>query len=93
LNPIDGNLEDEVIGENIYLLDIICPIQNWRIKGKGQFRTFRIADEFCKMVDGQKVAGIGDVKVYKYRVGKVGDDYAALSLWVRVKNPSLKGRG
>lgn len=93
LNPYEGNLEDDVIGENIYILDIVCPIQNWRIKGKGQLRTFRIADEFCKMVDGQKVAGIGEVKVYRFKTGKIENEYAVLSLWVRVKNPSLKGKG
>lgn len=91
LNPYSGDLRNIPIGEITYVMDIIVPNTKWILHGLGQIRAFRIADEFSKMVDGQYVAGLGQVNITNFRMYKVNDSYSGVSLFIKVNTSTLKG--
>jgi hypothetical protein len=90
LNPYNGDLRDIPIGEITYVMDIIIPNKYWVLNGLGQLRAFRIADEFSKLVDGQYVAGLGQVNITYFKIYKVNDSYSGLSLFIKINTPTVK---
>lgn len=90
-NPIDGNLEPEIVGDEIYTLDIIVPITYWVLQGQGKIRVFRIGSEIAKIVDGQDITGVGKVKLKRFKCYKVNDNYAGMTLFIEVKTTTVKG--
>jgi len=91
LNPYSGDLRNIPIGEITYIMDIVVPNAKWILRGLGQIRAFRIADEFSKMVDGQYVAGLGQVNITNFRLFKVNNSYSGISLFIKVNTSTLKG--
>lgn len=91
-NPLDSNFNDEAIAENIYSFDIVCPIQHWVVKGQGQLRPYRIADELAQLIDDKDVAGVGKVKITRQRRERYTDDYSIVSLIIRVKNSARSNK-
>ena len=91
LNPIQGDMsESESLEYDIYTIDIICNIKNLLLKGKGQWRDFNIAYEISKLLDKNKVAGLGMVKVLKWKRGKLDKSHTYLTLFIRVNNMAVK---
>ena len=92
INPVRGNLEGFTLGDIFYNLDIIVPRLKWSLKDIGKYRAYRIADEFSRMVDGQDVAGVGEVKIIGFNTTMVSNkQYFCLSLGIKVKSLTLKG--
>jgi len=91
LNPLLGSLDNYPLSTITYEMDIVTPIDKWILSGLGQFRTFRIADEFSQLIDQQKVAGIKDVTITKFKIFKVNDSFSGLSLLIDVNSSSMKG--
>jgi hypothetical protein len=89
-NPIDGDLESESVGEEIYTLDIIIPLTYWILQGQGKLRAFRIGSEIAKIVDGQEITGVGKVKLKRFKCYKVNDTYAGMTLFIKVNSSTLK---
>lgn len=89
--PFSGKFSNNPKGKHIYECDIICPYSYWVLSNMGQFRTTRIADEICMLIDGKNITGVGDIEVNEYRIGKVDDNYAVLSLWIDVYTPTING--
>ncbi len=90
LYPHDGRFITPK-SKHIYCCDIICPIGYWVLLGTGKFRPTRIADEICMMIDQKNVAGIGDVEINNYKIGKVSKAYGFLTLFIEVTTASIKG--
>jgi hypothetical protein len=90
-NPYEGNLQNVGIGYDVYVLDIIVPIKYWLISGKGEIRVFRIAKEIANVLDNQYIAGNNRVNITRYRLFKVNNSYAGLTLWINVSNATVKG--
>lgn len=91
LNPYKGNLRDRPSSDLLYRLDIVVPTDKWRLKGLGQLRAYRIADEFSQMVDGQAIAGVGNVVIFDFDAFKLSDKFSCLSLKFEVKSLSIVG--
>jgi hypothetical protein len=91
INPLEGDLRYQPIGEVTFLFDIIIPTSKWKINNSTQLRAFRIADEIAQDIDQKKVAGAGEVEVTKFRIYKLNQNYSGLSLWVNVKSTTVKG--
>ena len=91
LNPLQGELNKLPLSDLIFILDIVVPNSKWLLSGIGQLRSYRIADEFAQMVDGQSVAGIGEVEISRFRAFKVSDKYSGLSLSIKINSSTLKG--
>jgi hypothetical protein len=89
-NPINGNLEDESVGEEIYSLDIIIPITYWILQGQGKLRAFRIGSEIAKIIDGKEITGVGKTKLKSYKCYKLNDTYAGMTLFIKVNTSTLK---
>lgn len=90
INPLKGNFKPQPIGEELYVIDIIVPLENWVIRGEGQLRAFRIAHEISKMIDAQEVAGLGEVEISEFKVYKLNEHFAGLSLFVEVNSVTAK---
>jgi len=83
LNPFNGSLKSMPLSDIVFTLDIL--------NGMGQIRPYRIADEFAQLVDGQKVAGIGEVNITNFKAYKVNTTYSGLTLFIEVNSSTLKG--
>lgn len=90
LNPYNGDLRSIPVGEITYVMDIVIPNSKWILHGLGEIRAFRIADEFSCMVDGQYVAGLGQVNITNFRLFKVNDSYSGISLFIKINTSTLK---
>lgn len=90
-NALNGNLESETVGEEIYSLDIIVPITYWILQGQGKIRVFRIGSEIAKLIDSKKITGIGEVKILNFKCYKVNDTYAGMTMFIRVNTSTMKG--
>ena len=91
LNPFNGSLKSMPLSDIVFTLDIIVPNLYWKLNGMGQIRPYRIADEFAQLVDGQKVAGIGEVNITNFKAYKVNTTYSGLTLFIEVNSSTLKG--
>ena len=91
LNPFNGSLKSMPLSDIVFTLDIIVPNLYWKLNGMGQIRPYRIADEFAQLVDGQKVAGIGEVNITNFKAYKVNATYSGLTLFIEVNSSTLKG--
>lgn len=91
--PTRSDLKSKPLGKHIYMFDIICPINYYIIPNMGQFRTIRIADEIAKMIDGQTIAGIGEVTIPNAYLSRLSNDsnYIIYSLPVEVNTATIKG--
>lgn len=90
LNPYSGNLKNIGTGEIMYQMDIVVPNSKWILNGLGQIRSFRIANEFNKMVDGKPVSGIGNVYIHGFRTFKINDIYSGLSIFINTTTLTIK---
>lgn len=91
--PYDGNLKYQPTGRHTFIIDIICPYNNWFLEGEsGLIRPIRIADEISQLIDGQNIAGVGDVNIANYKSGKLNTSYGYFSLFVEIQSVTLKGR-
>jgi hypothetical protein len=90
-NPMNGDLESENVGEEIFTIDMIVPISSWVLQGQGKLRTFRISAEIAKLIDDKDVTGIGKVKITKFKCYKVNDSNAGMTIWIRVNTATSKG--
>ena len=91
LNPFNGSLKSMPLSDIVFTLDIIVPNLYWKLNGMGQIRPYRIADEFAQLVDGQKVAGMGEVNITNFKAYKVNATYSGLTLFIEVNSSTLKG--
>ena len=91
LNPFNGSLKSMPLSDIVFTLDIIVPNLYWKLNGMGQIRPYRIADEFTQLVDGQKVAGMGEVNITNFKAYKVNATYSGLTLFIEVNSSTLKG--
>lgn len=85
-HPLEGVLDIQPVGYDIYMLDIVIPTNYWKIQSRGEFRAFKIAEEISKRIDGQKIAGIGEIDIIKWKTYKVESTHKGLSLWVKVNS-------
>jgi len=89
--PLRGNLSDP-ISNDVYEIIILCDISHYILNGSGELRLFMIAYEICQSIDNQYIAGAGSsVKITDWRMFKVNDTYAGLSVWANVSNGTLRG--
>lgn len=91
LNPFMGNLKTMPLSDITFTMDILVPNTYWILSGMGQLRPYRIADEFAQLVDGQKVAGIGECVVTNFKSYKLNETYSGLTLFIEVNSSSTKG--
>jgi len=91
LNPYEGNFRNSSTSDLMFLVDIIIPNDKWLLNGLGEIRSFRIADEISQLIDQQKVAGLKEPEVTKFKIYKVDDTYSGLTLWIKVNSSSMKG--
>ena len=91
LNPFNGSLKSMPTSDIVFTLDIIVPNLYWKLNGMGQIRPYRIADEFAQLVDGQKVAGMGEVNITNFKAYKVNTTYSGLTLFIEVNSSTTKG--
>lgn len=91
LNPYEGNFKNSALSDLIFLVDIIIPSNKWLLNGLGQIRAFRLADEISQLCDQQKIAGMTEVEVTKFRIYKLDDSYSGLTLNIKVNSSTLKG--
>ena len=91
LNPFNGSLKSMPLSDIVFTLDIIVPNLYWKLNGMGQIRPYRIADEFAQLVDGQKVAGMGEVNITNFKAYKVNATYSGLTLFIEVNSSTTKG--
>lgn len=91
LNPYNGSLKTMPLSDIVFVMDIIMQNTYWVLSGMGQLRPYRISDEFAQLVDGQKVAGIGEVNITNFKAYKVNDTYSGLSLFIEINSSTLKG--
>jgi len=92
LNPIIGDLKYKPLGDIIFEIDIVVPNRCWILNGLGKLRAYRIMDEFAKMVDGQVVAGLGEVNITNFKAFSIlNTDYSCLSALITTKTSTLKG--
>jgi len=91
INPYEGNLKNTPIGYDTYIIDIVVPIRYWLITGRGEIRPFRIAREIANTLDNQYIAGTERINIVKYRLFKVNELYAGLSIWLDVANATVRG--
>ena len=91
LNPFNGSLKSMPLSDIVFTLDIIVPNLYWKLNGMGQLRPYRISDEFAQLVDGQKVAGLGEVNITNFKAYKVNETYSGLTLFIEVNSSTLKG--
>ena len=87
-SPLRGNIQDTrtPIFESRYIFDIICPFASYVINGTQEFRPFRIANEICKSLDCQDVAGIGQVYLYDYSLATVNANYLGMRLFFKIND-------
>jgi hypothetical protein len=92
LNPLEGSFNSLLpISDLTFLIDIILPVNKWLIEGMGQIRCFRLADEISQLLDQQKAMGMTESEITKFRIYKVDDKYAGMSLWIKVNSSAMKG--
>ena len=91
INPLEGSFNSSSLSDLVFLIDVIVPINKWLISGMGQIRVFRIFDELSQDIDQQRVMGITQSEITKFRIYKVDDKYAGMSVWVKVNSSSMKG--
>jgi hypothetical protein len=91
LNPYEGNFRSSSISDLMFLVDIIIPNGKWLLNGLGQIRGFRIADEISQLIDQQKVAGLTEPEITRFKIYKVNEDYSGLTLWIKINSSSMKG--
>lgn len=91
INPYEGNLKSQPLSNLTFTVDIIVPYSKWLLNTLGQVRAFRIADEISKDIDQQKVMGIGDTEVGRFKIYKVNKNYSGLTLWISVNSSTMKG--
>ena len=87
---LKSRLDDERNGgqltEDIYVMDILVPVQNVVVKSSGKLRPIRLANLFVKAIDNQIITGLGRVRVIEQRGYKQNGSYEGRSLFVRVRN-------
>ena len=91
LNPFQGSLKSMPLSDITFTMDIIVPNIYWILSGMGQLRPYRISDEFAQLVDGKKVAGIGEVNITNFKSYKLNDTYSGLTLFIEVNSSTTKG--
>lgn len=91
INPLEGSFNASSLSNLTFLIDIILPVGKWIIDGMGQIRCFRLADELSKEIDQQRIMGISECEITKFKIYKVDDTYAGLSLLIKVNSSSMKG--
>ncbi len=91
LNPLEGSFNSLSLSNLTFLIDIILPVNKWLIGGMGQIRCFRLADEISQLLDQQKTMGMTESEITKFRIYKVDDKYAGMSLWIKVNSSAMKG--
>lgn len=90
-SPFRGNLS-KALSDDIYELDIICPLTYFILQGSGEFRPFLIAYEVAQMLDNQyNIAGVSKIEVTDWRIFKASNTHVGLSLLINVTNGILKG--
>lgn len=90
--PLHGTMyKRKTLGDITYAIDIICPKDFQMLWDTTEYRDFCIADEIAEMIDGKMVTGIGDVEILDWKSGRLEKDYTYLSLFVNVKNFTVKG--
>lgn len=90
VHPLEGTLEMQPIGEDLYVADIVIPNQFWVLKGKGEMRGFNMAYEIANVIDGKNVAGVGKVEIIRWRSYEVENSYHGLTLWIKVDSITIK---
>ena len=92
LYPARGSLQGKPLGDVYMNVDILVPDICNLLEGKGQFRTFRIADEITQMVDGQsEIAGCGQMNVVDFINYKLPNtNYCTLSMRILINSVTLK---
>jgi len=91
LNPYSGDFKNSSLSNLEFLIDIIIPSSKWLLNGLGQIRAFRLADEISQILDQQKIAGMTEVEVTRFKMYKVDESYSGLTLWIKVNSSSMKG--
>ena len=91
INSYEGNLRNNPIGYDIYVIDIVVPVRYWLISGKGEIRPFRIAREIANTLDNQYIAGTEKINITKYHIFKINESYSGLTVWLEVTNATVRG--
>jgi len=87
-SPLRGSIQDTrtPIFESRYIFNIICPFASYVINGTQEFRPFRIANEICKSLDCQDVAGIGQVYLYDYFLEPISSNYLSMKMFFKIND-------
>jgi hypothetical protein len=94
IHPFSGSLKLAPLSTDIIVIDIVCPYTFWTLKGQGELRPFLIASECAKALDGQnEIAGWGKINLYEWKEIKVNPKNGCISLFLNVKNSTLKAGG
>lgn len=81
---------DSTLGNDEYVISIICPARFWFIEHLMVERPMVIAEELAKSIDKQRIAGIGMVHIGAWNAYKLNDDFACLDITISVADVVLK---
>ena len=92
LNPMYGDFKNYPLSNIAYSIEIVVPINYWVLHGRAEIRPIRILDEISQMIDQQKVAGITEVEITKFRSGRISNsNYCVFSAEIIINSSSMKG--
>lgn len=92
INPVFGVLNKYPLSEIIYSVEIVLPTRCSLLHGMGKFRAFRIFDEISQMIDQQKIAGVTETEITRFRSSSISrTNYSYFSIEIKVNSSSMKG--
>lgn len=92
INPVSGLFNKQPLSEIIYSIEVVIPNKYSLLHGAGKFRAFRIFDEIAQMVDQQRVAGVTEPEITKFRSsGIFKTEYSYFAIEIKINSSSVKG--
>jgi len=92
INPVSGILNKYPLSDIVYSVEIVLPTRYSLLHGTGKFRAFRIFDEISQMIDQQKIAGITESEITRFRSSAIsGTNYSYFSIEIKVNSSTMKG--
>ena len=93
INPLQGNLKDLGINNNIFTMDLVIPNIFWNLEGQGKRRAIQIAIALAEQIDNQVINSIGRIFITNYKSEKLpsSDSYSYMTLFIKIDNASISG--
>ena len=86
ISPLKPKNNTGVLVDDVYVVNIVCPIDYYVLDEKYEFRPFNIAYEICQELDNKNVAGVGKCNVFDWNNGKLNTNYCITNLFISVTN-------